>query len=513
MNPTLKKAGAVGVVSAVVALLFALLYVNARRAVINEIRHQVMGVAAAVSLAISPEDLEQIRGPEDMSRPAYSNVQALLQRVVDLVPDVRYVYTMRRAQREDAAEHEFEYIVDGPPRDDNRDGVIGIDERSEPPGKPYSAQGLPEMIAGWHRVTADWDISPDPPYPDMISGYAPVRNARGQTVGMVGVDITAATVAAKLLTLRIVIALVWLVITLLMGLVVYLYHRSQEALEANRALSAELAARNEMLRAANAELAAKNEQFVRELKLAQSVQLGFLPQTFPRQDKVAFERYYLTCEMLGGDLFDVFMVDEDRIGMYVADVAGHGVSAALISGLLKMAVNALREPSATEHSGLAFRLAEPHRALAVINDMLVDELPQYEFITMIYAVYDVAAHVFRVASAGHLAPLAYVAREGRVVKWDVPTGVALGLIKGCEYTVMERAVRPGDKVLFYTDGAIEAMNREGTEFGEANLRQVFEQAAGEPLSGIIAAITAALELHRSGERVSDDYSLLLAEIR
>ncbi|HOW96977.1 MAG TPA: hypothetical protein PK634_04240, partial [Kiritimatiellia bacterium] len=291
--------------SLIVLLLFALLYISARRSVINEIRHQAMGIAIAVAESLDPADLEQVHKPEHIGTPPYQRVQHYLGRVVSSNSDIRYIYTMRRALREDAREDDYEFVVDGPARDIDEDGVIAADEESELPGKAYSARHLPELVAAWRQPMADPEVSPDPPYPDLMSGYAPVHNERGQTVAIVGADITATTVRAKLLALQIVIATVWVVLTLLMIMVVSLFYREQEALETNRALAAELAGRNEMLRAANTELAHNNEQFVREMKLAQSVQLGFLPKSFPRQDKIVFDRYYLTCDMLGGDLFDV----------------------------------------------------------------------------------------------------------------------------------------------------------------------------------------------------------------
>ncbi|MBU1694262.1 MAG: serine/threonine-protein phosphatase [Verrucomicrobia bacterium] len=499
--------------SLIILLLFSFLYFNARRSVLNEIRNQAKGIAIAVATGLGASDLEAVRGPEDIDSEPYQRIQTYLGHAEEAISDVRYVYTMRRSSATDATESDYEYLVDGPERDINGDGIIDREEQSETLGNPYSAAELPELIQAWHRPAADLDVSPDPPYPDLMSGYAPVRNARGQTVAIVGVDITAATVRAKLLTLRIVIAAVWIVLTLLMIMVVHLYYRAQEALETNRALSAELASRNEMLRAANVELAHNNEQFVREMKLAQSVQLGFLPKSFPRQDKIVFDRYYLTCEMLGGDLFDVFTLDNDHVGMYMADVAGHGVSAALISGLLKMAVNSVRDNPAGDAGPLSARLTQPDKTLSTINDMLVKELPEYEFITMIYAVLDIPTCTFHISSAGHLSPLKYDAVARRVVSWEIPTETALGLVEKCTYTTVERAVAPGDKILFFTDGLVEAMNERGEEFGEEVLFKLFEQQASQPPAQIISVLKQSVEQHRGAEKVSDDYSILVAEIR
>ncbi len=497
----------------IILALFAFLYINARRAVLNEIRHQALGVAIAVAAGLDPADLAAVQNPGDEATDAYRRVQGLLGRVAAANPDVRYLYTMRRSQRDDAPETEYEFIVDGPERDANQDGKIDRDEASEPVGRPYDASLLPELMRAWYAPTADRGISPDPPYPDLMSGYAPVKNALGQTVGLVGADITAATVRTKLVVLQIVIAAVWFVLSLLILLVVQLYYRQHEALETNTQLGQELALRNEMLHAANAQLARHNEQFRRELKLAQSVQLGFLPKTFPRQDKIIFDKYYLTCEMLGGDLFDVFTIDDDHVGMYMADVAGHGASAALISGLLKMAVASVRDRHATATSQLHANLTQPDRVLAVLNDMLKREIPDYEFITMIYAVLDIPGYQLAIASAGHPPPLVYNPLARAVGRLHVSAGPALGLEEGQAYTVLERTVAVGDKMVFYTDGITEAMNEAQEEFGEARLIEVIRSHGGRPPSEMIAAVRQALEDYRGTQEVSDDYSILVAEIR
>lgn len=500
-------------ISSVILALFAFLYASARRAVLNEIRHQALGVAIAVAAAIDPADLAAVQEPGDEATDAFRRVQDLLGRVASANPDVRYLYTMRRSQRDGAPDTEYEFIVDGPERDANDDGTIDRQEASEPVGRPYDGAHLPELMRAWYGPAADRDVSPDPPYPDLLSGYSPVKNALGQTVGLVGADITAATVRTKLVVLQIVVAAVWFVLSLLILLVVQLYYRQHEALEANTQLGQELALRNEMLHAANSQLARHNEQFRRELKLAQSVQLGFLPKTFPRQDKIIFDKYYLTCEMLGGDLFDVFTIDDEHVGMYIADVAGHGASAALISGLLKMAVASVRDRRGTATSQLHANLTQPGRVLSVLNDMLKREIPDFEFITMIYAVLDIPAYKLAIASAGHPPPLVYNPLARAVGRLHLSAGPALGIEEGQAYDVLERSVAVGDKVVFYTDGITEAMNEAQEEFGEERLIEIVRSHGGRPPSEIIGAIRQALEDYRGTREVSDDYSILVAEIR
>jgi serine phosphatase RsbU (regulator of sigma subunit) len=496
-----------------ISLPFVILYFTSRRVILNEVRQHAMGVSVAVAASLNPADLAQIAGPEDMGGEAFRRVHAFLDQVARSNPEVRYLYVMRRSREAFAPPHRMEYVVDHFRGDFNGDGVIDRDEESELPGAAYDASALPEMQLAWQEAAADYDITPDPPYPDLISGYAPVRDAEGRTVAIVGSDITAGTVRGKLLAVQIVMTLVWIIMAILISLVIFLYYQQQDAFDRVKELSEELARRNEMLRNANAELALNNERYEQELKLAQTVQMGFLPRRFPSPERILFDKYYLTCSILGGDLFDAFDLDDDRVALFMADVAGHGVSAALISGLLKMAISSVRENSARATSTLYADLAQPDRVLKVLNDMLVKELPEAEFITMLYAVIDLGESVISFANAGHPWPVHYEAASGRTEVWVGAGGIALGIEANHEYPVTTRKVETGDRFIVFTDGVTEAMNAQRDEFGEARLLNVIRgHGKGKP-SDLIAAICAAVGAHRGSYEVSDDVSILVAEIR
>jgi phosphoserine phosphatase RsbU/P len=496
-----------------VIILFTLLYITARRVVIDEIRYHAMGVAIAVAAGIDADDIEEIHTPDDMDKPAFRRVQKLLDRVSIQSPDVRYIYTMRRSMEPGATETDYLFVVDQSPRDLDGDGIISEDEMSEDPGDPYDATTWPQLVEAWHRPAADRRIQPDPPYPDLISGYAPVKNDAGQTVAVVGVDIAADTVHAKLLAIQVAIGGASVIIIILITLVVSLYYQQREAFEQIKRLSEELASRNEMLRASNKELAAHNERIERDLKLAQTVQLGFLPTAFPRKDRLAFDKFYLTSDVLGGDLFDVFSLDHDHVAMYMADVSGHGVSAALISGLLKMAVASVKEKGGFARGHLHADLYQPDRVLYTLNEMLVKEIPEYEFITMIYAVLDLSNDTFRIANAGHPSPIRFSLHRKELNVWSMPSGPALGFIEDQDYPATELRVAEGDRIIFYTDGLTEAMNPHTEEFGEERLLALIREHGVDSPSAIIEVVRGAVDLHRNGEKVSDDFSMLVTEIR
>lgn len=497
----------------VVLLLFTLLYMTARRVVVNEVRYHAKGVAIAVSAGLDASDLNRIHSTNDMGRAAFQRVQHILDDVSRKNPDVRYIYTMRRSLDPGAAPTDYVFIVDESTRDRDGDGIMSEDELSEGPGNAYDAAPWPRLVEAWERPTADDRIQPDPPYPDLLSGYAPIRDDAGHTVAVVGVDVTADTVHNKLLAIQIAMSIVALIIVILITLVVALYYQQREAFEQVKTLSEELASRNEMLRASNNKLSLHNERMSQDLKIAQSVQLGFLPTEFPRQDRLLFDRFYLTSDILGGDLFDVFSLDHDHVALYMADVSGHGVSAALISGLLKMAVSSVREKSGFARGHLHADLYQPDKVLYSLNEMLTKEIPDYEFITMMYAVINLNDNIFRIANAGHPHPIWYQQSRRHLEPWDFTHGPALGFLPDQAYKIHERAVEEGDRIIFYTDGLTEALNEQDEEFGTARLMQVVQGVAEQNPTTIIEAVRAAVDRHRAGHKVSDDFSMLVTEIR
>jgi serine phosphatase RsbU (regulator of sigma subunit) len=500
-------------ISLAVFFLFTLVYLQARRSIIHEIRIHAMGVATATAAGLDTTLLDQIHNPDDAANPAYLSIQRVLNRVVMSTPDIRYVYTMRRSLKQNAPPTDYEYIVDTAAHDKNHNQVIDPDEISEPPGKPYDAKHLPEMVNAWNAPSADQTITADPPYPDLISGYAPIHNEQNQTVAIVGVDITADTVRAKLRALQSALLVVWLIITLLIIMLLQLYYRQRTALERIRHLSQELTDHNEKLTAANLDLAESNDRFKKEIRLARSMRNRLLPQSFPCQDKIRFEQFHKSGEMPGGDFYDVFALDDRRIALFMADVAGHGMSTALVAGLLKTVFSSAHEKASEAPFRFRADLGNPQAVLHALNEMLIKEIPEYEFITMIYAVLQLDNLKLSMALAGHPAPIRCSFKSGLAESWKAPVGPALGLISQGTYQVEERSVQSGDKLIFYTDGLLGMLNPNGESFGEERLLKVVQTHATKSTNELINSLRKAVEEHRGQSTVSDDYSLLIAEIR
>ena len=187
-----------------------------------------------------------------------------------------------------------------------------------------------------------------------------------------------------------------------------------------------------------------HQQIDQELQLARSIQSSFRPRTLPAVPRSRFAVHSLRHERVGGDFYDVFHLDENNVGLYVADAMGHGVPASLLTIFVKQSMKA------KEVFGRQYRLVPPEEVLRRLNKDLIDQrLSEQPFLTIAYALYNHQQGTFRFARAGHPYPL-YVPREGEPAFWR-QEGLLLGVVDAA-FPARTYAVKPGDKVLLYSDG-------------------------------------------------------------
>jgi phosphoserine phosphatase RsbU/P len=238
----------------------------------------------------------------------------------------------------------------------------------------------------------------------------------------------------------------------------------------------------EKLAQSTAELRRKNLEMDADLALARGVQQALLPQSYPvfpagvalDRSALQFCHRWIPSEKVAGDLFDVFPAGENSAGVFLFDVMGHGVRAALVTALLRGLVH--------EQMQLADR---PGMFLEQINRGLLTLLGQtgdLVFVTAIYAVVDAASGKVTMASAGHPAPLRLSRRDGTVTPLIQPEGPgpALGLLPDPVYQGLDTMLAPGDALLLFTDGLFEAANASDEEFGRNRLRTAVEARLALP---------------------------------
>ncbi|MGA9117624.1 MAG: GAF domain-containing SpoIIE family protein phosphatase [Bacteroidota bacterium] len=236
----------------------------------------------------------------------------------------------------------------------------------------------------------------------------------------------------------------------------------------------------------------ERERLLREMMLAAEMQRRLLPQTLPRLGAVELDAVSTPAFEVGGDYYDFLQLDANRLGIVVGDVSGKGISAAFYMSEVKGIFQSLGRlyPS-------------PAEFMVRANEALGTSIDKHSFITLLYAVLDVASGTLTLARAGHC-PMLHVSGSG--ASYVRPPGMGLGLSRDATFaaTLREQTVRlrRGDVCVFYTDGVTEA--RKGDEeYGYDRLAGAAVRAAGLPAAGIRDAILGDIRAH-VGQRVNDD---------
>jgi sigma-B regulation protein RsbU (phosphoserine phosphatase) len=253
---------------------------------------------------------------------------------------------------------------------------------------------------------------------------------------------------------------------------------------------------------------AKEERLLeinKELQIANQIQSSILPREVPRLAGLEIVARYLPMSAVAGDFYDFLLIDEKRVGILVADVTGHGVPAALIASMLKVAFG-----------GQTAYADDPARVLAGLNRALCGKFEEH-FVTAAYVFVDLVKFQLRYAGAGH-PPLLMVPRvngktpasESQEVEAN---GLMLGLFPEATYSAVEIPLDSGARILLYTDGIVESTNAAREEFGKFRLKKFLASSSS---SAAQLADALLLELHRwsTGEREraqDDDITLLVLD--
>ena len=233
-----------------------------------------------------------------------------------------------------------------------------------------------------------------------------------------------------------------------------------------------------------------------ELDVASGIQQSILPTAFPRGENYQVFANMEPARNVGGDFFDVVNLEDDRIGLAIADVSDKGVPAALFM-----------MSSRTWMKGAAIGNPEPAEVLEEVNSLLHEGNETQMFVTALYAVYTPDTGEFTYASGGHDAPL-LVRADGSSELLPLTGGIALGIIPGFEYGQNTVTLNPGETIVLYTDGVTEAMNNEGEQFGVERMREVFVDSVPKNSDDATRTIFEAVNAFADGAAQSDDITCL-----
>ena len=216
----------------------------------------------------------------------------------------------------------------------------------------------------------------------------------------------------------------------------------------------------------------ERERIEQELRTAQDIQQTFLPKEVPTLPGWQLVPYYQPAREVGGDFYDFLPFEDGRLGLVIGDVTDKGIPAALVMTATRtMLRTAARETTS------------PGQVLARVNDLLYDEIPAKMFVTCFYAILDPESGKVSYANAGHDLPYRRQ-EEGVTELWA--TGMPLGLMPGSCYDEHEITVEPGEDLLFYTDGLVEAHNPDHEMFSFPRLKTLLgAHDGGTPLIDLL----------------------------
>ncbi|MBN2411063.1 SpoIIE family protein phosphatase [candidate division KSB1 bacterium] len=247
----------------------------------------------------------------------------------------------------------------------------------------------------------------------------------------------------------------------------------------------------------------EKERLKKELEIARNVQKRLLPQADPQIHGLDISGICIPAEEVGGDYFDYFKINENQIGLVIADVAGKGTSAAFYMAEIKGMM-----------TSLAFSEFSPKKLLTNINKRLCQTLDKKVFATMIYGLLDVKQRQFKFVRAGHNALIVKRNGTNHNVEMFIPTGIALGLTDSdtFELNLHEEVVilNNSDTLILYTDGITEAMNKNFSEFSEVRLVELLEKTTDLKTSDLKNNILTELHDHTAGVSQNDDITMILA---
>jgi phosphoserine phosphatase RsbU/P len=255
--------------------------------------------------------------------------------------------------------------------------------------------------------------------------------------------------------------------------------------------------KNRLLEQAVEKGSARIEQQEQEMTRAHEIQKNLLPKDLPQLAGVEIVSAWQPARIVGGDYFDVIRLDDNRLGLCIGDVAGKGITAALLMANLQAAFRAF-----------AVAEASPSVVCSKLNEFICGNVAPGKFITFFYAILNPSLRTITFENAGHC-PALLVKKSGQAefLRGD---GAVLGVLPEWVYKDYSVTVNTGDRLLLYTDGVTEAENQHAEQFGDERLLQsalAVDGSAANTRHHLMEAVTEFC-----GNNFRDDVTVLVASI-
>jgi sigma-B regulation protein RsbU (phosphoserine phosphatase) len=263
------------------------------------------------------------------------------------------------------------------------------------------------------------------------------------------------------------------------------------------------------------QLRQRNVEMEGDLHMARQIQQALLPRHYPAfpasaaasQSLLRFSHIYRPSAILGGDFFHVLPIADDRAGVFVCDVMGHGMRAALVTAIVRGLVEELR-PVALDPGHFMTRLN--HEFMSILRDP-----EEFMFVSAVYLVFDLQAHQVTLATAGHPSP--YLIRPGSRTITPLRTsyaecGPALGISENAVYVHRHSDIQAGDRVVIYTDGILEIEGTDRGEFGDQRLHECLSRHLALDTGAMLERVVRSAEDFGGGHGFDDDICLVAVDV-
>ena len=243
-----------------------------------------------------------------------------------------------------------------------------------------------------------------------------------------------------------------------------------------------------------------------DLQLAQNIQNLLLPSEFPKESPIDFSAYYAPAQKIGGDFYDVFELNQDTIGVVVADVSGKGIPASIIMAICQ-----------THLKHLTKEYSSPANILKALNKEVFSSIRPGMFITLTLGIIDLTSNQVTIARSGHEAPIYFKHSEHSegTISMIQADGMAVGIVPSEMYDSKIEDItldfNHGDILLFYTDGLTEVENRRNEEFSNQRLMKIISQEYTKDAKSIVAKILESVHQFSDGAQPQDDQTVLVVK--
>jgi sigma-B regulation protein RsbU (phosphoserine phosphatase) len=247
----------------------------------------------------------------------------------------------------------------------------------------------------------------------------------------------------------------------------------------------------------------ERQRIEQELKVAHEFQQMLLPASYPDVPGVEIAAFSAPAQEVGGDYYDLFFVDEGRryLGVIVADVSGKGIPGALVMSVVRCTMRAIAPNNLS-----------PRDVLIRANERVYADTKDNVFVTITYGILDTVRNSFRFCRAGHEPTLILGTAPGvGALKQISPPGIAMGLISSDIFSMIEEEeviLHPGESLMLYTDGVVEAMNPTQDEYGQQRFHDVLLQSRHQHPDNVIQTLLTDIEKFTMGHPQHDDITVV-----